>query len=243
MNIEIAVCDDDENDRIFLESQINTYMQSNNITGNITLFSCGEDFLCAASNKVYDIVFMDIYMKGINGIDTILETSSRNTFQLVFITVSQEHAIEAFGLDAAHYLVKPISKNTVAEAMERCLTRMTSSSLKYIDIKAINGDISIPVDHIIYIEVYNKTCCIHTEKSNYETKTSLDSIYNLLGCDNFMRAQRSFVVNMHYIESFTFGRITLHGGMEIAPSRSNWNELKKQYHQFLFQLARKGEAI
>ena len=243
MNIEIAVCDDDENARIFLESQIHTYMQSNHIDGNITLFPCGEDFLCAASDKNYDIVFMDIYMKGINGVDTVLGASSRNTFQLVFITVSQEHAIEAFGLGAVHYLVKPITRNTVAEAMERCLSRMTVNHLKCIDVKTRNGVLSIPVNHIIYIEVYNKTCCIHTKKHNYETNSSLDAIYNLLGCDNFMRAQRSFIVNMRFIESFSFDCITLRGGMEISPSRNNWSKLKKQYHQFLFQLARRGEAV
>lgn len=243
MNIEIAVCDDDEKDRKFLESQIDTYMKSNNIIGNISLFSCGEDFLSAEPDKPYDIVFMDIYMKGINGVDTVLASSSQNTFQLVFITTSQEHAIEAFNLNAAHYLVKPATKNNVAEAIERCLARMTKNILKHISIKTTGGTVSIPIDHIIYIEVYNKTCYIHTEKDNYETNSSLDAIYKLLDNDIFMRAQRSFVVNMHFIDSFSFGHISLYNGMEIVPSRNNWNELKNQYHQFLFQLARKGKAI
>ena len=243
MNIEIAVCDDDVKDREFLESQIDTYMKTNNIIGNISLFSCGEDFLSSEPDKPYDIVFMDIYMKGINGVDTVLAASSQNTFQLVFITTSQEYAIEAFNLNAAHYLVKPVTKNTVADAMERCLSRMTTDILKHIDIKTYCGIVSIPMDHIIYIEVYNKTCCINTEKNNYETNSSLDAIYRLLDNDTFMRAQRSFVVNMRFIDSFSFGRIILYNGTEIVPSRNNWNELKNQYHQFLFQLARKGKVI
>lgn len=243
MNIEIAVCDDNEKDCRFLESQIDTYMKTNHIIGNITLFSCGEDFLSAKPDKPYDIVFMDIYLPGINGIDTILEASSRDSFQLVFTTVSQEYAIEAFGLDAAHYLIKPVTENTVTEAMERCISRMETNDIKYIDIRANIGNVSIPTDRIVYIEVYNKTCIIHTEKSEFVTKSSLDAIYELLGGDMFMRAQRSFVINMRFIESFSFNCITLYGGVKIIPSRRNWNELKKQYHQFLFQLARKGEAI
>ena len=241
MHIEIAVCDDDESDRELLKSQIDIYMNSRNITGNITLFSCGEDFLSENPNKSYDIIFMDIYLTGINGVDTILEMPSPNTFQLVFITISQEHAVEAFGLDAAHYLVKPISENTVEDAMERCLARMGADRRKHIDIKTAHGMISIPTDQIIYIEVYNKTCIVHTPKNDFKTNCSLNAIYKLLSGGTFMRPQRSFVVNMRFIESFSFGRITLYGGMEITPSRNNWNELKKQYHQFLFQLARKED--
>lgn len=243
MSIEIAVCDDEEKDRKFLKSQIDTYMKRNNITGNISLFSCGEDFLSAQPDKPYDIVFMDIYLTGINGVDTILEASARNTFQLVFITVSHEHAIEAFGLDATHYLIKPVTERTVTEAMERCLSRMEANDIKYIDLKTNTGNVSIPIDRIVYIEVYNKTCIIHTEKNKYVTKSSLDAAYELLDDGTFMRAQRSFVVNMRFIESFSFNCITLYGGLEITPSRRNWDELKNQYHQFLFQLARKGEAI
>ena len=243
MHIEIAVCDDDESDRELLKSQIDIYMNSRSITGNITLFSCGEDFLSAISAKSYDIVFMDIYMNGISGIDTILETSSRDSFQLVFITVSQEHAIEAFGLNAAHYLVKPITENTVEEAMDRCLSRMGTYTQKFIDVKTSTGNIPILTNQIIYIEVYNKTCILHTKKGNFETKSSLDAIYELLGEDTFIRAQRSFVVNMRFIEAFSFDRIILCGGIKIVPSRNNWNELKKQYHQFLFQLARKEGTV
>lgn len=122
------------------------------LTRNITLFSCGEDFLSANADTPFDIVFMDIYMTGISGVDTVLKAPSRHRFQLVFITVSQEHAIEVFGLNAAHYLVKPIMENNVEEAMERCLSRMGTDSLKYIDVKTGAGIVSIPIDQIIYQE-------------------------------------------------------------------------------------------
>ena len=56
----------------------------------------------------------------------------------------------------------------------------------------------------------------------------------------FMKAQRSFVVNMYTIESFSFDHITLKDGKEIVLSRQNRQTLKKQYQDFLFQAARKG---
>ena len=143
---------------IFQFNALHTYSPHCTLPANALPPHCGiVDFLAGNSDTSYDIVFMDIYMTGMNGVDTVLKASPRNTFQLVFITVSHEHAIEAFGLDAAHYLVKPITENTVTEAMERCLSRMGTDCQKHIEIKTISGNVSIPTDQIIYIEVYNKT--------------------------------------------------------------------------------------
>lgn len=154
MYIKIALCDDDENDRKITKSQIEAYMHNNSLTGDITLFSCGEDFLSAERDNPFDIVFMDIYLLGINGVDTALKASSRNAFQLVFITTSGEHAVEAFRLNAAHYLVKPTTESAVNEAMNRCLSKMGTDWSKYINIKTNNGTVPVPVDHIVYIEVF-----------------------------------------------------------------------------------------
>ena len=56
-----------------------------------------------------------------------------------------------------------------------------------------------------------------------------------------MKAQRSFIVNMNFIELFYFDHIVLANGKDIVLSRSNRTELKNQYQQFLFRLARRGE--
>lgn len=97
-----------------------------------------------------------------------------------------------------------------------------------------------PAFTIIYIEVFNKICTIHTEKNSFQTYTSLDALSELLDGDSFMRAQRSFLVNMKYIESFYFDHIVMQSGKEIVLSRNNRAGLKNQYQQFLFHLARRG---
>ena len=60
------------------------------------------------------------------------------------------------------------------------------------------------MDNIVYIEVLNKICTVHTEKNNFQTYISLDALSELLDSTSFIRAQRSFIVNMKYIESFYF---------------------------------------
>ena len=77
-------------------------------------------------------------------------------------------------------------------------------------------------------------------KSDFRTYTSLDALFEQLD-DAFLRAQRSYVVNMRFVESFLFDRVILAGGTEIMLSRSNRTELKRQYQSFLFRLARRAE--
>ena len=80
---------------------------------------------------------------------------------------------------------------------------------------------------------------IHTAKRSFQTYMTLNSIFELLD-DSFMKAQRSFIVNMHAIESFYFDHIVLTDGKDIVLSRKNRSDLKKQYQDFLFHAARRG---
>lgn len=239
MNLNIAICDDDKNDSETLESEIHAFCSGQNLTAKIELFSCGEDFLTGCQHNNYDIVFMDIYLSGITGIDAVTHAHSKNPFQVIFVTTSLEHAIDAFRLNATHYLVKPPTSKDVSEAMERCLARMSIGYSKHLDIKTSSGMVSVPTDNIVYIEVFNKVCLIHTEKNIFQTYSSLDAMFELLDSNTFMRAQRSFIVNMNCIESFYFDHIILSDGKNIVLSRNNRTDLKDQYQQFLFRLARR----
>lgn len=183
---------------------------------------------------------MDIYLGGINGIETARNVSRTGRERLIFTTASREHALEAFALNAVHYLLKPLTKNAVREALRRCLPGHETEHPKLLKIKTRQDTLPIPMDNIVYIEVFNKICTIHTKKSSFQTYTSLDALFELLDESSFIRAQRSFIVNMKYIESFYFDHIILQGGKEIVLSRSSRAELKNQYRQFLFHLAGRG---
>ena len=239
MLLRIAICDDDENDCATLSVCLHDICSTRSIKAEIDMFTRGEDFLMLYQEKPYDMIFMDIYMDGINGLDTARNANHINQSLFIFTTVSKEHALEAFALNAVHYLVKPISEASVKEAVERAMTRLSEKSVKYLEIKTKNGMVPIPMGNIIYIEVFNKICTIHTEKNCFQTYKSLDALFEFLDSSTFIRVQRSYVVNMYYIDSFFFDHIIMQGGKKIILSRNNRAALKKQYQQFLFLLARR----
>lgn len=241
MSLSVAICDDEKSDCLILGSLLHSCCSEKCLPIHMEMFSCGEDFLASHQKHAYDIVFMDIYMAGINGIEAVRNACRVSQCQTIFTTTSREHALEAISLNAAHYLVKPLTQNAVWEAMERCLARLERKPSKQLEIKTSQGKVPIPINSIVYIEVFNKICFIHTNKNTYQTYSTLDALFRLLDDISFMRAQRSFIINMNFIEALFFDHVVLKGGKEIMLSRNKRAKLKEQYQQFLFYLARRGE--
>jgi len=239
--VKIAICDDDRGDRENLAACLFHVCAKLSLKAQTSVYSCGEDFLTAYYKTPFDIVFMDIYMEGINGIDVVRSIYKKSQSQFIFTTVSREHAIEAFSLNASHYLLKPLTENAVMEAVTRCLSESVKAVSQNLEIKTNQGMIPIPMNNIMHIEVNNKVCTIHTQKKCYKTYTSLDTLFELLDASSFMRAQRSFIVNMHFIDSFYYDHIVLSCGEEIVLSRSGRTKLKNQYQKFLFYLSERRE--
>lgn len=241
MLLHIAVCDDDESDRNSLLLHLTDVCDDLGLLTQIDTFTSGEHFLSAGIAKNYDIVFMDIYLNDINGIDAVqsAQMSWPQTSHFVFTTISSEHAIEAFNLNASHYLVKPLKPEKVREAVERCISSCPAKNKRILEIKTGRKQISIPMEDISYIEVTNTRCTVHTEEQSFQTYTSLNALFTLLDEKLFLRVQKSFVVNMAFIDSFFYDHIVLKDGTEISISRNKRTELKKQYQDFLFRYVRR----
>ena len=233
--MQVALCDDEQQQLDLLEGFLRAYEATHGLELTITRFSSGESLL--DSSKYFEVIFMDIYLDGLPGTEVIRRL--KKEAQVIFTTTSREHAIEAFGLGAIHYLLKPLEQSAVWEAMNRCLTRLGKISKPALLIQSSQGNIPIPTETITYIEVFDKLCIIHTIKQQFQTYTSLNTLFEQLDRYQFLRPHRSFVVNMEYIGSFLPGKLILKDGTEISLSRNNRAELKAQYQRFLFDLTRR----
>lgn len=234
--MQIALCDDEERQLDVLENFLRAYEAEHGLTLTLTRFPSGEALLAAPTT--FSIVFMDIYLDGLPGTEIVRRLGGE--VQVVFITTSREHAIEAFGLGAAHYLLKPVDRAAVWEAMDRCLSRLGANAGSVLHIQTSHGSVPIFASQITYIEVFDKRCIVHTAKQQFQTYTALNTLFEQLDGNRFLRPQRSFVVNMEFIGSFLSGKLILKDGTEISLSRNNRAELKAQYQRFLFDLTRRG---
>lgn len=126
--IKIAICDDECKFLDSAEEMLKQYLEDKAIPAQTDLFRVPMELLDAIEDGIhYDIFLLDIYMPGISGMSIATELRSRDIQSpIIFLTSSTDHALEAFGVNATHYLLKPYTKESFHAAMDKAMQRITS---------------------------------------------------------------------------------------------------------------------
>lgn len=157
----------------------------------------------------YDIVFVDINMPGLNGLDFAAEMKSLDQPPaVVFVTAYSEHAVRAFDLEALDYLVKPVAEERLASCIERARRVIRgqaarapepapSRSRLFVDV----GEKKVAVDFgdIVYFEALDDYARLHTEDDSYLVQTSLKELSGRLTGHGFLRVHRKYLVNVEKV--------------------------------------------
>lgn len=243
-SVKIALCDDDNNDRDSIYKALTEYLDRNDLYAQIDLFDSGEQFLCG-DTKQYDLVFLDIFMKDINGMETAKKLLAQNQkTQIIFASTSTEYAAEAFSIEALHYLVKPVK----TEQLWRVLDKFFQSfhDLSMIDIKVGRMEESIFVCDILYIEADGKRTHIFTRNGEVLCSQSLAEMANLVPQGQFCMPIRWALVSMKEIANIQTNELELKDGIKIPISRSKREEIKDAFAQFRWNEMRRktrGRAV
>lgn len=166
-----------------------------------------------------DLVFLDIQMNSINGLE-IADTLPHECC-FIFTTAHAQYALEGFNLDAVDFLHKPFSYERFEVAVEKALRRINvhqSAIPEYLVVKQEYNNVSIPLAEILYIEALgNYVKIVRASGGHILTRTNLKAIMDLLPADRFLRIHRSYVVPVTAVVSFTRSRIMLKGCREGLP--------------------------
>lgn len=230
--MNIAVCEDHSRDASELVGHLQRHMERNGYTADIHCFESGEALLHAFKPGAFDSVFMDIYMTGLTGIETAkkLRALDRN-FALVFVSVSDEHAREAYSLRACAYVSKPIEQDELALAFSQC-EHMFIKNARFIEIISQRRSVKLPLAKIIYVEVYNRNVIFHTTNGAITATMTLDEVEQTCGAA-FLRCHRSYVINLNQVQCFNEQDILMKNG-EIVPMRQRGRQqLRNIYGKFL----------
>lgn len=197
----------------------------------IEAYATGEELL--ASGKRFDIVFLDIQMEGMNGIEAARNLREKNAnlgvedTVLVFITGIKDYVFDAFDLYAFQYLLKPIDEGKFAEVLERAVREATKKKeRRVLFIKSRN--LTLDQSEILYIESRAKKVEIHTVRQTIEIYAAMDELEGQLG-ENFYRCHRAYIVNMDCITEYDGESITLTNGDRVYLTKKKYGEFVKAY--------------
>ncbi len=169
------------------------------------IFNDGMEALKDISKNRYDLVFMDIQMPDISGLELankILELEP-NTF-IVFQTAYDEYAVEAFRSGGVDYILKPTTKENIQGALNKVLKYMQTkpeSETKKIMGKRGNKIYLIELDDIYYIKADLDEVIIKINEADIYVRKKIGQMAGLLSGKNFFRIHRSIIVNVDKIRS------------------------------------------
>ena len=227
----VAICDDDE----LLCSQLERVLEPYRKRGLIhsVIFYSGEK-LCKAldSGEHYDLLFLDIELCIMNGVDVgkkIRDVLGNERIHIVYISAKQEYAMELFSVRPMNFLIKPISAKTIIENVEKAMA-LSEMYDTYFEFKFGKEFFRIPYGDILYFESHNRKVLIHTKTEVKETYGKL-KIVEKQAPPNFVRIHQSYLVNRIYIAYWKYEEIRLTNEQMLPISQA----YRKNVSEFLLQ--------
>ncbi len=226
--MDIAVVDDEK----AIREHVCALIEEQQPGSVIEAYATGEELL--ASGKRFDIVFLDIQMDGMNGIETARKLRERQEDTvLIFITGAKEYVFDALDLYAFQYLLKPIDEGKFAEVLQRTAGEANKKKeKKCLFIRTRN--LTLDQSDILYIESRAKKLEIHTTGADkaIEIYAAMDELEGQLG-EDFYRCHRAYIVNMAQITEYDNESITLTNGDKVYLTKKKYGEFVKAYMWFL----------
>lgn len=237
----IAICEDNGRDALLLRQLLQEYLSENGAEGNIELYESGEAFLEAFRARRYQLVFLDIYLTGMDGMEVARRLREQDAdVALVFLTISRTHAVESYTVQASYYLNKPVDYTRLSQAMKQCEPVLEEYN-HAIEVMSNREPVKVPVRDILYIETYQRSSVIYTTGGEVKTAATMDALEGQLGGIPFFRCHRGFLINMWKILRLNEKEIVMINGAHIPMGRTYTEEFSREYSNFALALARKKQ--
>ena len=234
--LKIAICDDEKEFRDAAEHMLNQYMEDKGVPFQADTFSIPSELVdITEKGVVYDIYLLDIYMPGITGMSIATELRSRDiNSPIIFLTSSTDHALEAFGVNATHYLLKPYSADNFYVGMDKATQSVTSHKNDSIVLKVDYEFRNVPVSRIICCEAEDKYQRIYLEnKEKLFVRITGTELYKQLSAfDCFYRCGRGYIVNLNHIRKVSQDGVVFKDGMQLPLPRSALSGLRNAFFDY-----------
>ena len=233
--MRIAICDDEKNIRELIGEKVTAQYPE----AEIVYYQSGDELLL--SDKLIDILFLDIQMPGRNGMETAGELRKKEKDMiLIFVTAVEEYVFQAFDVGAFHYIVKPIDDVKFSAVLRRAVEERNVQSVqrakvkmpeeRYVMINNAGVHSKVMIEDIVYAEVFNRKIVIHKMNDTIEYYGKLSDLEALAG-ENFFRPHRAYLINFKYVVKYDATTIYLETG-SVLMAKQNYPVFVKKYMKY-----------
>ena len=202
--MKIAICDDEVAVSEVTKSLLQQWAFHRSISLSVHSYENGDALILAQKSECFDLIFLDVLMPLLNGIDTAKELRRQNqNVPIIFLTSSPEFAVESYSVGAYFYQLKPIWEGSFFRLMDAVLGRKLLFHLENGAVLESAGSLD-------------------------------DLAGQLIQYSNFFRPHRSFLVNMEYIQNISSRSIKMVNDAEIPIPHGKCSEIKNTYMEYAF---------
>lgn len=229
--IKIAIVEDEYKDAEFLKGIVVDYAEKKRKKVSVDIFRSGVDFI-GDGTAVYDIVFLDIEMPLLNGIETAKKLRKFDSdVCIIFVTNMPQFALKGYEVDALDYVLKPVNSFNISLKLDKAF-RLIEKRESAIFVSTESGIRRLSLSAVCYMEVFGHMTAIHTEEEEIITRISLKELEQQLEGDWFYRCSRFYIINFRYLSGITEDNVLV-AGNSFKISRNKKSGLLKKFAEYI----------
>ena len=228
--MRIAICDDEQLALIRTKETLETAYKSIDLI--VDIYSDGNKLIEVSKTYKYDLIFLDVEMPLIDGIETAKKLRKNgDETALVFLTSHVEYALKGYEVNALRYLLKPAKVEQIREIINHLIE--SQKKIKQLLVKSKEDTVMINVNHIVYMEAQNQDISIVTKDEKYCNRYNLKDYEEELKEYNFIRCHRSYLVNISHIMRISGKEIIMDNSDNIPLSRTKEKKIKEALCEYV----------
>ena len=239
MFYRIGICDDEYSICKEVSQYVNNYFAECEDYADVYMWESGDSLIKdLEGGTVLDILFLDIELPKINGIEVgkyIREKLNNEIVQIAYISAKTEYAMELFDYRPINFLQKPLDKEKVLKVIDKYMILREQDNYIF-SYKKNREFFDIPMSEIMYFESSYRKVKVYMRNGEDEFYDSLDKVYKKLKAKNFLFIHKSIIVNYNFIRKMAYEEVTLFDGTVLPISQIRRKAIRKMY----MEIRRKG---
>ena len=223
----VALCEDEAVECRQITAMCRDIFAAQGVETEIVPFSSADALRQTAEEKraAFDLYLLDIQMEGTTGLELAQWLYDQGVREkIIFITGNPEYALRGYDVEPLHYLLKPVRRERLEEALGRALKKRGMQTVLF---QRGGKGVPLPLGEIRYLESRNHGVVVYLADSEQAFSFSLTEAERLLPAGTFCRCHKSYLVNLAWVERATHAGVLLKNGRQLPMSRTFYGDFQK----------------
>ncbi len=236
--IKIAVCNNNLLISSDIESWIMEYTKSMSANFSVEIYYNGETLCNDMDNgRVYDIIFLDIELVGITGIEVghyIRENLHNDDSQIIYISSFTKYALKLFPIRPMDFLIKPLKKEHIIKSIKTA-TKLLNKGEEFFQYKQGRDWNKIYIKNILYFKGKDREVEMITKNNVIVFYSSLEKVFEQLKDYNFFYSHKSFLINYFHVVEFFYDKLIMSNQDVIKIAQTRRPAVREMQKKYLFK--------